>query len=70
MLIGELLHIDETLLLLLADVMQQSGLRQLPDTAEEPAPVQGAPRTGTLHVLRQSGEVTISCHYPNHEEPS
>jgi hypothetical protein len=43
-LIGELLCIDEPLLLCLADVMQQCGLLQLADTVEEPAPVQRKPR--------------------------
>jgi hypothetical protein len=49
-LIGELLRITEDQLGLLADVLQQCGLLQV-NAAEEPAPVQRAPRKGTLHHL-------------------
>jgi hypothetical protein len=51
-LIGEILCINETQLVLLADVMQQSGLLQLSDEPETP---QGRRQKGSLHTLRQLG---------------
>ena len=50
-LIGEILHANENLLVLLADVMQQCGLLQLIDAAEEPAPVQRRPCKSPRHRL-------------------
>ena len=50
-LIGEILRADETRLVLLADVWQQSGLLAL---SEEPLTATMAP-PGTLHLLRPSG---------------
>jgi len=50
-LMGEILRADETQLVLLADVMQQSGLLQLSDEPEAP---QVRSQQGTLHVLRRS----------------
>ena len=55
-LIGELLHADETVLLCLADVMQQCGLRPLADKGEAPAAAVVRARKATLHALWQSGE--------------
>jgi len=54
-LIGEILLADESLLVLLADVMYQCGLLQLCDAAEESEAVPVQPRQGTLHLLRWSG---------------
>ena len=54
-LIGEILRIDETLLVLLADLMQQCGVLPLADKAEEPVAIQVTPRNGTLHTLRRPG---------------
>ncbi len=50
-LIGEILRADATLLALLADLLQQSGLVQLSEKPEAP-PVR--PQKGTLHTLRCS----------------
>ena len=50
-LIGEILRADATLLALLADLLQQSGLVQLSEKSEAP-PVR--PQKGTLHTLRYS----------------
>jgi hypothetical protein len=50
-LIGEILRADETLLALLADLVQQSGLLHL---AEEPKAPHVRRQKGTLHTLRQS----------------
>jgi len=49
-LIGEILLADETSLVLLADVLQQSGLLQLSD--ESKAPLVRLQK-GTLHALRR-----------------
>jgi hypothetical protein len=51
-LIGEILRADETLLVLLADVMQACGLL---DLSEEPTAPPMRPQHGTLHALRPSG---------------
>jgi hypothetical protein len=51
-LIGEILRADETLLALLADVLQQSGL--LPLSGEPTAPPVRR-QQGTVHTLRRSG---------------
>lgn len=53
-LIGEILRADETLLILLADVMQECGLMSLSDKAEEPEAPRVRPQRGTLHSLRQA----------------
>ena len=50
-LIGEILRADETLLALLADLLQQSGLLHL---SEEPAAPPVRRQKGTLHTLRRS----------------
>ena len=54
-LIGELLNVDDTTLLLLADLIHESGL--LPRAAEGMAPESavGRERQATLHALRQPG---------------
>jgi len=49
-LIAEILCADESLLVLLADVMQQAGLLQLSD---EPKAPQVQPQKGTLRILRR-----------------
>jgi len=49
-LIGEILRADETRLVLLADVMQQSGLLHLSD---EPEALHVRPQKGTLHALQR-----------------
>jgi hypothetical protein len=49
-LMGEIFRADETQLVLLADVMQRSGLLQLSD---EPKAPQVRPQKGTLHALRR-----------------
>jgi hypothetical protein len=54
-LIGEILRADETLLVLLADVMQACGLLPLSAEAEEPKAPCGQRQKGTLHTLRRSG---------------
>jgi hypothetical protein len=54
-LIGEIFRADETLLLRLADVMQQGSLLPLADTAEEPAPIQGGP--ARARCMCSGGEV-------------
>jgi hypothetical protein len=54
-LIGEILHADETLIGLLAEVMQACGLLPLTDKGEEPEATLGRPQKGTLHMLRRSG---------------
>jgi hypothetical protein len=51
-LIGEILCVDETQLVLLADVMQQSGLLQL---SEEPATPPVRRQKGSLSTLRRLG---------------
>ena len=51
MLIGEILRADETRLVLLADLWQQSGLLVL---SEEPTALPVRPQKGTLHTLRRS----------------
>ena len=53
-LIGEILSADETLLVLLADVMQACGLLPLSAEAEEPKASRVQRQKGTLHTLRQS----------------
>jgi hypothetical protein len=47
---GEILRADETLLVLLADLLQQSGLLHL---SEEPAVPRVQRPQGTLHTLRR-----------------
>jgi hypothetical protein len=49
-LMGEILCADETQLVLLANVMQRSGLLQLSD---EPKAPQVRSQKGTLHALRR-----------------
>ena len=51
-LIGEILRADETVLVLLADLVQQSGLLHL---SEQPTAPRVRRRKGTLHPLRRSG---------------
>jgi hypothetical protein len=51
-LIGEILRADETLLALLADLVQQSGLVHLSEKLAAPSV---RPQKGTLHTLRRSG---------------
>ena len=50
-LMSEVLRTDETLLALLAEVLQQSGLWQLSEKPEAP---HVRPQKGTLHTLRRS----------------
>jgi hypothetical protein len=50
-LIGEILRADATLLALLADLLQQSGLVHL---SEKPAAPPVRLQKGTLHTLRRS----------------
>ena len=52
-LIGEILRADETLLALLVDLLQQSGLLGLSEKPE--APSVRPPQKGTLHTFRRSG---------------
>jgi hypothetical protein len=52
-LIGELLCADETLLLRLADVMQQCGLLEHVDEAPAPESALIRTRKATLHYLQQ-----------------
>jgi hypothetical protein len=47
-LIGEILRADEVLLVLLADVMQQSGLL---DRSQKPQASKGQRQKGTVHTL-------------------
>jgi hypothetical protein len=54
-LIGELLWVEETRLLLLADLMQEYGLRPRADEAEASAAAVVRARKATLHGLRRSG---------------
>jgi hypothetical protein len=58
-LIGEILRIDEVLLVLLADVMQQSGLL---DPSQKPQAPQGQRQKGTLHTL---GSTAVRSPRPN-----
>jgi len=51
-LIGEILRADATLLVLLADVVQQTGLLDLSETPTAP---RVGRQHGTLHTLRRSG---------------
>ena len=51
-LLGEILRADETVLVLLADLLQQSGLLHL---SEKPTAPRVWRRKGTLHPLRRSG---------------
>jgi hypothetical protein len=51
-LIGEILRADETVLVLLADLVQQSGLLHL---SKKPTAPRVRRRKGTLHTLRRSG---------------
>ena len=51
-LIGEILRADETVLVLLADLVQQSGLLHL---SEKPTAPRVRPQKGTLHPLWRSG---------------
>ena len=51
-LIGEILRADETVLVLLADLLQQSGMLHL---SEKPTAPRVRPQQGTLHTLRRSG---------------
>ncbi len=50
-LMSEVLRTDETMLVLLADVLQQSGLLQL---VEKPTAPRRRRQKGTLHTLRRS----------------
>ena len=50
-LIGEILRADETLLVLLADLLQQSGLLHL---SEEPTTPPVRRQKGMVHTLRRS----------------
>jgi hypothetical protein len=54
-LIGEILRADETLLVLLADIMQTCGLLPLAAAAAEPAATRVRLQKGTLHMLRRLG---------------
>jgi hypothetical protein len=54
-LITELLCIDETLLLVLAHVMQQCGLLQLADEANASAAAVVRARKATLHEIWRAG---------------
>ena len=54
-LIGEILRAEETLLGLLAEVLQTCGLVPLADEGAEPAAIQRRPRQGTLHARQRSG---------------
>ena len=51
-LIGEILRADETVLVLLTDLLQQSGLLHL---SEKPTAPRVQPQKGTLRTLRRSG---------------
>jgi len=51
-LIGEILRAEEPLLVLMADLLHQSGLLPL---AEQPPAPSRQHQQGTLHLLRQSG---------------
>ena len=51
-LMGEILRADETLLALLADLVQQTGLLHLLEKSTAP---RVRPQQGTLHTLRRSG---------------
>ena len=53
-LIGEIFRADETLLVLLADVMQACGLLPRSTEAEEPTAPPVRRQQGTLHRLRRS----------------
>jgi hypothetical protein len=53
-LIGEILRADETLLVLLADVMQACGLLSLSAEAKEPKASRVQRQKGTLHTLQRS----------------
>ncbi len=52
-LIGEVLRADETLLVLLANVMQECGLLALSAEAKEPEAVRVRPQKDILHRLRR-----------------
>jgi hypothetical protein len=54
-LIGALLCADETLLLLLADLMQEGGLLPQADEADASEAAVVRARKATLHCLRRSG---------------
>jgi hypothetical protein len=54
-LIGELLCVDKIRLLLLAEVMQESGLLQCADEADASEATVVSTRKATLHCLRRSG---------------
>jgi hypothetical protein len=51
-LIGEILRADETVLVLLADLLQQSGMLHL---SEKPTAPRVRRRKGTVHTFRRSG---------------
>ena len=51
-LIGEIFRADESLLVLIAEVMQECGCLSL---SAEPEAAQVQPQQGTLHVLRRIG---------------
>jgi hypothetical protein len=51
-LIGEILRADETVLVLLADLLQQSGMLHL---SEKPTAPRVRPQQGRLQTLRRSG---------------
>ena len=54
-LIGKILRADETLLVLLADVMQACGMLPLSAEAEGPKAPRAQRQKGKLHTLRRSG---------------
>jgi len=54
-LIGEILRADETMLVLLADIMQTCGLLPLAAAAAEPEATRVRLQKGTLHTLRRLG---------------
>ena len=54
-LMGEILRADETQLVLLADVLQQTGLVQLAVEAERSTAPRVQRKKGTLHTLQRPG---------------
>ena len=52
---GEILCTDETMLALLADLLQRSGLRQCAGETERPEAAQKQGSKATLHELQRSG---------------
>ena len=75
-LIGEILRADETLLVLLADIMQTCGLLPLSAAAAEPEATRVRLQKGTLHALRRvgahdqgSGERSAQHHHSRARHP-